>query len=194
MSAEERHRWDQRYANETSRRESPSAHLGWLAAAAQHGKNPLALDLACGTGRHTNVLRQLGYRVVAADVSIVALRIVAAEFGIAGPVLPVLIDVDTWPFADGCFDVVVQVNFLSRDALARIGDSIRPGGWLLIDTHAGPRPAESAGPSDPAHRLGFGELRRRFSTWRILRLEETRSGGGRAAMLAQKPYPPRAAR
>ena len=45
----------------------------------------------------------------------------------------------------------------------------------------------AAGPKNPAYVLQPNELLREFSNYRVLRYEETMSGEGTAAILAQKP-------
>ena len=185
MSSQDRERWDVRHARAAQERAPPSAGTSWLPAAVP-GRD-LALDLACGTGRNVDALVRLGYRVIAADVSLVALRIVASRFAHHGSVHPVLVDVDRWAFAGTCFDLVVQVNFLARAANRHVLNSIRSGGWLYLDTFAGTPSPAGLGPRDPSHRLEFGELRSRFSAWRVHRIVETSSDGGRASILAQKP-------
>jgi len=94
-----------------------------------------ALDLACGAGRHTDVLRDRGYRVLGIDLSIVLL----AE----RPDLPrVAGDMRDLPFVPEAFDWVLNFftsfgyfetereNFRVLEEVNRI---LAPGGRFLID-------------------------------------------------------------
>lgn len=100
------------------------------------GRRPRAvLDLACGTGRHTRVLRQRGLRALGTDLSLTLLA--------RAPELPrVAADMRRLPFADGTFDWVL--NFFSSfgyfeterenfEVLEELERLLAPGGRFLID-------------------------------------------------------------
>lgn len=187
MSIEDRERWDARHRRAT--RLSPEASVLRLPAATRDGA--LALDLACGQGRHALALRELGYLVVAMDASREALRRLceASHREYADephhPV-PVQADADDWPFADEAFDAIVQVDFLDRRLFAPLEASLKPGGWLLIDTFLDSGRPNAGGPSRAAFRLTPGELPRVFRHLRIVRYEELVAPVARASMLAQR--------
>ena len=103
-------------------------HLGCLAPDA-------VLDLACGAGRHTDVLRDRGYRVLGVDLSITLLA--------RRPDLPrVAGDMRELPFAAGSFDWVLNFftsfgyfeeereNFRVLEEIVRV---LSPDGCFLID-------------------------------------------------------------
>jgi SAM-dependent methyltransferase len=184
MSRADRDRWDVRYATTEARVIAPAASLRWLPPPA--APRSLALDLACGTGRHARALLETGYRVVAADVSRVALQIARASLAPATSAALVQLDVETWPFAEATFDVVVQIDFLDRDALAVVRRTVKPGGLLLLDTFAGPPGPGRPGPHRAAWRLAHGELSERFADWEVLRIDDA-VGRERAAILARRP-------
>ena len=145
----------------------------------------LALDLACGQGRHVPVLRGHGYDVVAMDVAMHALRAVRAQpHGAAAMALQA--DTDAWPFRRASFDLVVQVDFLDRGLFPHIRESLRDGGLLLIDTFLAQERANAEGPSRPEFLLQPGELPRTFGDFTILAYEETRAESARAMLLARK--------
>jgi tellurite methyltransferase len=187
MSRADRDRWDSRHASAADRALAPAATLRWLPPPG--AADALALDLACGTGRHACALLDAGYRVVAADLSHVAL---ARVHELLAPAIAVKrlqlvqLDVDAWPFIDASFDVVVQIDFLARDALAAIRRTVKPGGLLLIDTFAGLPVPGRPGPQRAEWRLAHGELTERFADWEILRVDDT-AAHERAAILARRP-------
>jgi SAM-dependent methyltransferase len=100
------------------------------------GKSPRAvLDLACGAGRHTAVLREAGYRTLGVDLSLTLLAHPPRVPSVAG-------DMRSLPFASGSFDWVLNFftsfgyfdtereNFRVLDEYARL---LRPEGRFMID-------------------------------------------------------------
>lgn len=100
------------------------------------GRNPRAvLDLACGAGRHTQVLRDRGIRALGVDLSLTLLT--------EPPRLPsVAADMCCLPFAAGAFDWVL--NFFTSfgyfeseeenlQVLREIVRVLSPGGRYLVD-------------------------------------------------------------
>jgi len=94
-----------------------------------------ALDLACGAGRHTDVLRERGLRVLGIDLSLTLLA--------QRPDLPrVAGDMRALPFVPGAFDWVLNFftsfgyfesereNFQVLEEVVRV---LSPGGRFLID-------------------------------------------------------------
>jgi SAM-dependent methyltransferase len=128
-----------------------------LAARLEAGENPpTALDLACGAGRHTRLLAQRGYRVVAldGDVSGVAdlagddaVEVVAADLENGRP----------FPLAGRRFGVVVVTNYLHRPVLDDIVAAVAHGGRLLYETFSVDQPAFGR-PTNPDFLLAHGEL------------------------------------
>lgn len=184
MSIHDRQRWDERHR--TASRLKPRASVLALEAAA--GRDSLALDLACGQGRHSMVLASAGYRVVTMDVSMQALRHLRREAKGAAPrsLLPVQADADAWPFSAPAFDLVVQVDFLDRSLFGSIRDSLRIGGLLLIDTFLDQGRRNAEGPSNPDFLVTPGELPLAFAGFDVLRHEESRGETARALFLARK--------
>ena len=179
MSTQDREHWESKYA-ESSQPAPPHASIAWLP---QARSDQLAVDIACGRGRHTLALRDLGYRVVAVDIA----RAVLASPVLAGraSIFPLQADLDAWPFAKNSFDLIVQYDFLNRELFAGMRDSLRPGGLLLIDTfHRSDGQADRFGPKRPEFRLAPGELKRAFGDWEVLRHSEQAAGPGQAARAA----------
>jgi SAM-dependent methyltransferase len=93
------------------------------------------LDVACGAGRHTRLLRAHGHRVVAVDRdSAPAAALAAADPGIG--VLAADLEGGPWPFGDRRFAGVVVTNYLWRPLLPRLVAAVAPGGALLYETFA----------------------------------------------------------
>jgi tellurite methyltransferase len=183
MSREDRERWDRRHAAIAQAAAGPTPSLGWLPKATS-GKD-LALDLACGNGRHTLALLEAGYHVVAGDISRVALCALRTRLPAGAAAARVQMDVGAWPFARESFDLIVQIDFLDRDSLSAIRSTVKRGGLLLIDTFAGEPLPGHPGPQRREWRLVHGELGSRFSDWDILHITDD-PGRDRAAILARR--------
>lgn len=93
------------------------------------------LDLACGGGRHTRLLRRHGFPVTAVDIDPSRLADPADD-----PEIEVIAaDLEAgagWPLAGRTFAGVVVTNYLHRPTLADIVGAVAPGGVLIYETFA----------------------------------------------------------
>lgn len=132
----------------------PSAWVRRFAAAIPPG-GPV-LDLAAGKGRHTRLLRALGFAVTACDRDTAALE---AEF--AGDPLCRIVTLDLedggpWRLGGGYHGIVVT-NYLHRPLLPALATALAPGGVLIYETFL--QGQERVGrPSNPDFLLRPGEL------------------------------------
>lgn len=100
----------------------------------------LVLDLACGSGRHTEYLTSLGLNVIALDRDDEILKSLCArgfqclscdlEAGPRGR------ESYVWPFAVDSLAAVVVTNYLHRPLFPSILASIKRGGILIYETFA----------------------------------------------------------
>jgi SAM-dependent methyltransferase len=128
----------------------------WVARFAPLAKAGEALDLACGSGRHTRLLAARGMQVTALDRNPELLA------PLAGPNVTTLQhDLETadavWPFAPGRFALVVVTNYLHRPLFAQLAASLRPDGILIYETFAQGNQAYGK-PSNPDFLLAPEEL------------------------------------
>jgi SAM-dependent methyltransferase len=91
-----------------------------------------ALDLACGSGRHTRWLAARGLAVTAVDRDAVAL----AGLRDVATVLEADLEGAPWPLPGRPFDLVVVTNYLWRALLPQVVASVAPGGLLVYETFA----------------------------------------------------------
>jgi SAM-dependent methyltransferase len=115
----------------------------------------IALDLACGFGRHTNLLRAAGYHIVAVDIDISGMGNFAGDAAIT--ILQADLEGGTWPIAEASFDGVVVTNYLHRPTFSRLLAALKPGGVLIYETFADGN-GEFGRPSNPDFLLRPGEL------------------------------------
>lgn len=181
MSIDDRIRWDAKHRDAASLK--PRASVVSLPRPAR--SDALALDVGCGQGRHARVLRGKGYRVVAMDVSRVALQHLRTRDRDGG-ILLLQADVDCWPLSQGCFDAVVQVDFLDRSLLPLLASSLAAGGLLLIDTFLDAGRPNAEGPRRSEFLLQPGELATAFPDLETLRVEEIAGATARAMLLARR--------
>lgn len=107
----------------------------WVARFAPLAKAGEALDLACGSGRHTRLLAARGMQVLALDRNAELLD------ALAGPKVATLVhDLEAedavWPFEPGRFALIVVTNYLHRPLFPHLAASLRPDGILVYETFA----------------------------------------------------------
>jgi SAM-dependent methyltransferase len=122
----------------------------------------VALDVACGRGRHALWLAERGSSVVAVDRNpdaIAHLRQAAAARGL--PIVASVWDLETGTPAlgPGTFDIVVVFCYLHRPLFPELVASVRPGGLLIYETFTRAQAARGK-PTNPDFLLEEGELRR----------------------------------
>lgn len=131
-------RWDDRYRRgEETYDWVPSPPLPSAIASEPPG---VALDLACGAGRHALYLAERGWRVVAVDASVEGIALLAREAArrdVAARIDARVVDL-TEPrevLAPGGFDLVCDFYYLERPLFDRIRDAVRPGGLFVAAIH-----------------------------------------------------------
>ena len=131
--------------------EAPSPWVQrWAHLIAPHSQ---ALDLACGAGRHMQLLAALGHQSLGVDRSSEALATASAW----GPTLQADIENGPWPLGDRRFGAVVVTNYLWRPLWPHILAAVDDGGVLLYETFA--QGQETVGrPARPEFLLAPGEL------------------------------------
>ncbi len=163
-----------------------------------------ALDLACGTGRHTLLLASRQQPVTAVDSSAVALEMLerraqashcavthiqrAAQVGNRGHGIQIWqADLEEVSLPSQAFSLVVCVNYLQRSLFSEIERTLVPGGVLLFETYTVAQLEFPGGPRNPRYFLESGELRTAFPALRSLFYRELRAGKGIASLIARKP-------
>jgi 2-polyprenyl-3-methyl-5-hydroxy-6-metoxy-1,4-benzoquinol methylase len=160
MSAEDRQRWDAKYAER-----SVAAELApheWLVACASALPPGRALDVAAGLGHNAVWLASRGWTVDAIDISAGGLRLaeqLAEQHG--QHVNWIAADLDNFEVPRERYDLICVVRFLDRQRLpAMIVNALRPGGLLVYETFT-VRELQRAGSNqlrNPAFVLQPGQL------------------------------------
>ena len=144
------------------------------------------LDVGCGTGRYTRLLRSLlpgGSLLAASDVSAAMLaQLKAASHGHAGGVVPLLAAAEQLPFRDASLDVVTAFNCVHHFDLGRFLTAaarvLRPGGQLFIYTRT---PQQNARTIWGRYFPGFTEHEQRLHSEAALREAIGATSGLKAA-------------
>ena len=122
--------------------------------ASQIPKTGTVLDLACGGGRHSLLLAEMGFSVLAVDQNIAEIEKIANPL-IRSKVLN--LEEEVWPLADSKFSGIVVTNYLYRPHLDRLPEMLEKNGVLIYETFAQGN-EEFGKPSNPNFLLKTGEL------------------------------------
>ena len=117
-------------------------------------KTGVVLDLACGSGRHSQLLANLGYSVLAVDQDTTAIELLHSA-----SITPKCLNLeqDVWPLSGKKFSGIVATNYLYRPHLDRLPELLEENGILIYETFA--QGNEKFGkPSNPNFLLNRGEL------------------------------------
>ena len=195
--------WDAKYrlAGETPAAE-PASIVRELLPLLPRGP---ALDVACGSGRHTLLLAGRKQHVTALDWSGVALDVLetraqAAHFParrirgmekgdntLHGGVDLMQVDLERLELPENSFELILCIQYLQRSLFPQLQRALRPGGVLLFETYTRAQLEFAGGPRNSKYLLESGELRDAFPGLRVLFYRELRAGQGIASLVAQKP-------
>ena len=140
------------------------------------------LDIGCGTGRYTRLLRALlpdGSLLAASDVSAAMLaQLNAASRGHAGGVVPLLAAAEQLPLRAASLDLVTAFNCVHHFDLGRfltaVARVLAPGGQLFIYTRT---PQQNARTIWGRYFPGFTEHEQRLHSQAAIRDAVSRTGG-----------------
>ena len=159
--------WERFYAENADIDVSPAPLLIEVAEQLAPGR---ALDVACGAGRNSIYLAQLGWRVTAVDGSASAIRRLRERAG--GLAIDAQVaDLERHEFAiePQGFDLICDFHYLQRDLFAEMREGVRPGGTFVASIHL-----------EGSFAVRSGELRDEFAGWKVLFYSEgAEAGAGR---------------
>ncbi len=158
MSAKDREKWDQRYREGAyASRNYPSEFLRNRAELLNIGR---AMDLACGLGRNSIYLAELGFEVDAIDVSLVGLEIAREKAKERRLLIHWLNEdlVNDWTIPTQQYDLILMFRFVSSEVLLKLPQLLALGGALIIEEHLQWPQGNVVGPSGNRFRVKPGEL------------------------------------
>lgn len=193
-----RERWNARYGQPGFQplAGEPAAwlveHRALLEQARSDAQRPRALDVACGDGSDARMLAEIGFEVVALDVSDVAVNAVRAGAERLGLAIDArAVDLEREPLPAESYDVIICMNYLQRDLFGAFAGALAPAGLLLYETVARSHVEELGRPFNPAYVLERNELLHAFEGLYVRRylegiVERGAETRGVAALLAQR--------
>lgn len=173
---ETRRYWNERHASATFS-DVPADWLLEQRGLLESQRPGRALDIACGGGRNTLLLAELGFEVDALDISDVAverLRRHAQQRELPVAVHRTDLTAEAL-FPRPPYEVAIDFFYLQRSLFGTIIESLAPGGLLLFETFVGPRP-QSGDTFGPRFGLKPDELRRAFAGLTLLHYDEVQIG------------------
>jgi tellurite methyltransferase len=193
--------WDAKHR--AGAEEPPAAPAGFVSELLPLLPLGPALDLACGTGRHTLLLASRQQAVTAVDSSSVALEILERRALASHRVVTHIkrvaaianrrhgiqlwqADLEHVSLPSEAFSLVICVNYLQRSLFSQIERTLVPGGMVLFETYTVAQLDFAGGLRNPNYLLQVGELRTAFPSLRNLFYRELRAGKGIASLIAQK--------
>jgi tellurite methyltransferase len=163
-----------------------------------------ALDIACGTGRHTLLLAGRGQHVTAVDFSSVALDLLEVSARsmhiqahrsdrfpeprrhLHGGLELLRADLEHAQLPEHGYDLILCIQYLQRSLFAQMARALRPNGVLLMETFTRAQREFAVRPRNLAYLLDTGELREAFPGLCVLFYRELRAGQGIASLVAKK--------
>jgi SAM-dependent methyltransferase len=195
MDETDRERWNRRYSEGAyAARSHPSVLVDeWLGRMTVAAEDPRAVDVACGLGRNALYLARAGWTVDALDVSDVALKRLDEQARVEGlnvhcrrvdlSAVGSTIDEALPP---NQFDLALVIRYADLSLVSRLGDALKPGGYLIVEAHM-VSDEDVIGPKGDRFRVEPGALRTAAARLRILSEEEglVRDPDGRVAALSR---------
>ncbi|MFU0841167.1 MAG: Methyltransf-11 domain-containing protein [Burkholderia sp.] len=114
------------------------------------------LDVACGQGRHTAMLRLEGRQVLACDIDVSDVEWLSDD-----PLVTVEcrdLENEPWPWAPERFAGIIVTNYLCRKHFPHYWESLRPEGIFIMETFTEANGMIWGHPKNPDHFLKEGEL------------------------------------
>ena len=117
-------------------------------------KSGVVLDLACGSGRHSELIAGQGHKVLAVDQDVAAIELIQHPL-----ITSSCLDLEgaDWPIKDAEFSAIVVTNYLYRPHLDQLPKMLQMGGVLIYETFAQGN-GDFGKPSNPNFLLNTGEL------------------------------------
>ena len=172
MSSDDQTRWDHQYALAPGA-DLPSPFLRQiLDSEAWDIPRGVALDLAAGTGRHAIFLAERGFRVVAIDISSIALdearrRAEKRSLEISWQQA----DLEQIELPHAAYDLIVNLHYLQRSLFPQIRKALKTDGRVIFETYLIDQQAIGH-PKNPAYLLNHNELLEQFRDFRVLYYRE----------------------
>jgi len=160
---EDKERWNRRHVEKPMRKSVEPIITKYIDLATK-GK---ALDIACGIGRNTHYLLERGFVIDAVDLSDYAL----SQVQNSKQINKIEVDLDSYNLQKNEYDLVVNINYLSRRLFPQIKEALKPNGVLIFETFIVAH-GDFKQPANPEYLLRVNELLHAFIGLDIIYYEE----------------------
>lgn len=162
MSLQDQVKWNERYAQQSyGQRHHPSALLQQWVTQRVAGE-PVAWDVACGTGRNLLYLAQSGYSAVGLDIADVGLAQARQRLEQAGVSAQFVVhDLESPSLPQKLTQapqLIVVFRYLNLDLLSKLAARLAVGGRLIVEVHL-QSDAAVGGPGSARFRAAPGTVR-----------------------------------
>ena len=134
----------------------------------KHSSVGNALDLACGTGRNTHFLEDLGFTIDAVDLSNYAL----SQIRDTQSIRKIEVDLDEYDLEKNSYDLIVNCNYLNRRLMNQMIAALKEGGLIIFETFIEAHEKPEQGSMNPDYLLEKNELLKTFMDLDIIFYEE----------------------
>ncbi len=133
MSQKDKKKWNQKYQQMQTLLE-PRPPSKFLTQYYKFTKTAKALDLACGSGRHSIFLAEKGFEVDGIDISSVALETLAKRVKKL-PINLIEADLDNYELPKEHYNLIIKTNFLDKSLINKAKKALKKGGIFIIETY-----------------------------------------------------------
>ena len=160
---EDKERWNRRHVEKPMRSGVESIVEKYITQSSC-GK---ALDIACGIGRNTHFIAENGFSVDAVDISDYAL----SQVKNLDKINKIEVDLDSYVIEQESYDLIININYLSRRLFPQIKNGLKKGGVVIFETFIVAH-GDFSQPSNPEFLLEKNELLHAFIGLEIIYYEE----------------------
>ncbi len=160
---EDKERWNRRYQEKPFRTYVEPIVKKY----AKEAKVGYALDIACGQGRNTHYLADLGFEVDAVDLSDYALSQIEDN----PKIHKIEADLDFYTLEKEKYDLVININYLNRNFFHQIKEALKKDGVVIFETFIIAH-GDFDNPQNPEYLLRKNELLHAFLGLDIIYYEE----------------------
>ncbi|MEA1920174.1 MAG: methyltransferase domain-containing protein [Campylobacterota bacterium] len=164
MARSDKQRWNERFVNFPM----PSHPSKIVIDNLKHVQGKKVLDIACGTGRNSHYLLELGFDIDAVDLSDYALNALHGNSRLT----KIEADLDTYAIQKERYDLMLNINFLGRHLFEGMIHGLKQDGVLIFETFIIAHGEAYTQPSNPDYLLRHNELLEAFKTLETLFYEE----------------------
>lgn len=132
-----------------------------------------ALDIACGNGRNSIYLANIGFQVDAVDISDVAINWLNNVIKSRGyRINAIQLDLESEYFPDSNYDLIINFNYLERSLFPKIKNGLKSEGLLFFETVYIDYKNILKSDMSPKFMLDYNELLHSCSDMRVLKYRE----------------------